>query len=229
MSKQFNPSQFKSGQYTAEEKAKFANHFARFLLAGCPWSLFHKWFYQRLSYTFSHIAHYDRHGFYATWFADDEKRRDFLRHTLAYPCYGQPEYTFCDVERALQSWYAERQNEVDQAFDQRKTEEEKDANSEESRLADLQEATEQQFCIAAKSKATQSFGHYGYIVVAKDGSAFEINIIPSNRNHEIGDVITTPLRGGRPTWQGLYVEAPRRLKNADDDTVEKVWGEVTAR
>jgi hypothetical protein len=26
----------------------------------------------------------------------------FLRHTLAWPCWGDPEYTFCDVERAIQ-------------------------------------------------------------------------------------------------------------------------------
>jgi hypothetical protein len=24
-----------------------------------------------------------------------------LRHTLAWPCWGDPEYTFCDVERAI--------------------------------------------------------------------------------------------------------------------------------
>ena len=26
----------------------------------------------------------------------------FLRHTLAWPCWGDPEFTFCDVERAIQ-------------------------------------------------------------------------------------------------------------------------------
>jgi hypothetical protein len=25
-----------------------------------------------------------------------------LQHTLAWPCWGDPEYTFCDVERAIQ-------------------------------------------------------------------------------------------------------------------------------
>jgi hypothetical protein len=25
-----------------------------------------------------------------------------LRYTLAWPCWGDPEYTFCDVERAIQ-------------------------------------------------------------------------------------------------------------------------------
>ena len=26
----------------------------------------------------------------------------FLKHTLRFPCYGDPEYTFSDVERAIQ-------------------------------------------------------------------------------------------------------------------------------
>jgi hypothetical protein len=26
----------------------------------------------------------------------------YKRHTLAWPCWGDPEYTFCDVERAIQ-------------------------------------------------------------------------------------------------------------------------------
>jgi hypothetical protein len=50
---------------------------------------------------FSHIAHYDAAGFYATWFTSDADRLRFLRHTLC-PCWGDPEYTFCDVERAIQ-------------------------------------------------------------------------------------------------------------------------------
>lgn len=29
-------------------------------------------------------------------------RLHFLRHTLAWPCWGDPEFTFCDVERAIQ-------------------------------------------------------------------------------------------------------------------------------
>jgi hypothetical protein len=51
---------------------------------------------------FSHIAHYDAAGFYATWFTTDADRLRFLRHTLAWPCWGDPEFTFCDVERAIQ-------------------------------------------------------------------------------------------------------------------------------
>jgi hypothetical protein len=44
----------------------------------------------------------DAAGFYETWFTSDANRLRFLRHTLALPCWGDPELTFCDVERAIQ-------------------------------------------------------------------------------------------------------------------------------
>jgi hypothetical protein len=40
--------------------------------------------------------------FYETWFTSDTDRLEFLRHSLQWPCWGDPEYTFCDVERAIQ-------------------------------------------------------------------------------------------------------------------------------
>jgi hypothetical protein len=63
---------------------------------------FAKSFYNRLSMCFSHIAHCDAAGFYETWFNSDADRARFLRHTLAWPCWGDPEFTFSDVERAIQ-------------------------------------------------------------------------------------------------------------------------------
>ena len=32
----------------------------------------------------------------------------FLKHTLRFPCYGDPEYTFSDVERAIRREIANR-------------------------------------------------------------------------------------------------------------------------
>jgi hypothetical protein len=58
--------------------------------------------YNRLSMCFGHIAHYNRTGFYETWFTSDADRLRFLRHSLDWPCWGDPEFTFCDVERAIQ-------------------------------------------------------------------------------------------------------------------------------
>ncbi|WP_158792753.1 hypothetical protein [Granulicella sp. L60] len=87
---------------TAEEKAKFGNIFLHFIASDWKDSLFTKSFYTRLSNCFGHIAHFDRNGFIATWFTCEKHRFEFIRHTLAWPCYGQPEHTFCDVEAAIQ-------------------------------------------------------------------------------------------------------------------------------
>ena len=99
---QFVPTQWDS----AEQKAKFANHFVRFLESDCNSNLFHPWFYRRLSMTFGHIAHFGKCGFYEVWFANDAKRRDFIRHTLDPQTggYGDPAYTYSDVEKALKSY-----------------------------------------------------------------------------------------------------------------------------
>jgi hypothetical protein len=91
----------------AKEKARFADHFVRFVEGGFKPTLFPDWFYRRLSNTFGHIAHYDRVGFYATWFEGLPKRAAFLRHALRHHCCGDPAFTYSDVERALQSWIRE--------------------------------------------------------------------------------------------------------------------------
>lgn len=44
----------------------------------------------------------DRLTFYSTWFGCDADRLRFLNHSLSWPCWGDPAFTFCDVERALQ-------------------------------------------------------------------------------------------------------------------------------
>ena len=100
---QFIPTEYK----TAKDKAKFANHFADFVLNGCPESKFPKWFYIQLSLCFRHIAEFNREGFYAVWFSDADKRLHFINHCIIHPCYGQPEYTYSDVEKALIKWLKE--------------------------------------------------------------------------------------------------------------------------
>lgn len=97
---QFQPSKFS----TAEEKTKFANHLARFLAEGCPSKLWKAWFYRRLSMTFGHIAHYDQGGFWEAQLASPRKRLGFLAAILDCPCYGDPAFTYSDVERAIRDW-----------------------------------------------------------------------------------------------------------------------------
>jgi hypothetical protein len=92
---------------SAEDKARFANHLVRFASSGFVLSLFPDWFYKRLSMCFGHIAHYDRAGFYSTWFQDDAARMRWTENAVEYHAYGDPHYTYCDVERAVQAWLVE--------------------------------------------------------------------------------------------------------------------------
>jgi hypothetical protein len=99
----FLPSEFVPTKFsTAQDKADFGNAFLHFIESEWARTAFSKSFYNRLSMCFSHIAHNDAAGFYATWFTSDADRLSFLRHALSCPCWGDPEFTFCDVERAIQ-------------------------------------------------------------------------------------------------------------------------------
>ena len=105
----FNSANFTATKFdSAADKARFANHFVRFVESGFKDTLFYDWFYKRLSMTFGHIAHYNRHGFYAEWFSDAAARARFLKHTAAGYGYGDPAWTYSDVEKALTAWVKEK-------------------------------------------------------------------------------------------------------------------------
>lgn len=101
---------FKSSQFTptkwdtAQDKAAFAKQFVRFVESDFGAQHFTEMFYRRLSNTFGHIAHYDRGGFWAEFFTTTADKVRFLEQTLEWPCYGDPAWTYCDVERAVQEW-----------------------------------------------------------------------------------------------------------------------------
>jgi hypothetical protein len=95
---EFTPTKFS----TAADKAEFGNHILRFIESEWAQTLFARDFYHRLSMCFGHIAHVDRPTFYETWFTTDHDRLRFLEKTLKWPCWGDPECTFSDVERAIQ-------------------------------------------------------------------------------------------------------------------------------
>ena len=73
----------------------------RFIADDFPETKFHKAFYNRLSMTFGHIAHYDRNGFYGHFFLTTKDKIAFLKQCLNWRCFGDPTYTYCDVERAV--------------------------------------------------------------------------------------------------------------------------------
>jgi hypothetical protein len=99
----FLPSDFTATKSsTSADKAEFGNNLLRFIESEWASALFTKSFYNRLSMCFGHIAHYNRAQFYEEWFSSLAAQLRFLKHTLRFPCYGDPEYTFSDVERAIQ-------------------------------------------------------------------------------------------------------------------------------
>jgi hypothetical protein len=92
---------------TAEDKAKFCRQFVKFVKGGFLEKDFPKWFYNRLSMTFGHIAHYDHETFFSAWFLARKDQINFLKRTIEHHSFGQPEYTFCDAERVLATWVQE--------------------------------------------------------------------------------------------------------------------------
>ena len=109
----FTPTQWD----TADKKAAFAQQFFRFVQSDFAKSKFTKAFYQRLSMCFGHIAHYNQGGFFETFFTTTADKVRFLRQTLMAPCYGDPAWTYSDVERGLQTWL--RENGVMEKYEQR--------------------------------------------------------------------------------------------------------------
>lgn len=220
----FNANQFTPTDHaTAADKAKFGNHFVKFVQGGFKRTQFPKWFYVRLSMTFGHIAHYNIDGFYATWFADADKLRKFIEITLSYPCYGNPGYTFCDVEREIQKWIKGHEQQVNDVIQANAVAEHKAHAAESERLAGLQDQTHQDFVVAAKSQSTGPFGHYGYIMVAEDGSAWEVqrSMMYSWSN---GQKVRVPLFQGEPNWTTISgVECPLRKQNAPPAVVKQLF------
>ena len=100
---QFTPTKWE----TASDKAAFANRFVRFVKSDFAAKHFTDKFYRRLSNCFGHIAHFNRGGFWSEFFTTTADKVRFLEVTFQYPCYGDPAWTYSDVERALQAWLQE--------------------------------------------------------------------------------------------------------------------------
>src|SRR5580704_13877943 len=98
----FTAAQFVPTQWaTADDKAKFANTLMKFIANEFPRQSFTRSLYHRLSNTFGHIAHTNIEGFYGAFFERDLDKVVFLEQTLSWPHFGDPTFTFCDVEHAV--------------------------------------------------------------------------------------------------------------------------------
>lgn len=89
---------------TAREKQRFVLHFFSFVLNGYRRDEFPRWFYQRLSLTFGHIAHFNEQVFYEYFFSSKARKTQFLIQTEGYPGYGDPSATWSDAERIITDW-----------------------------------------------------------------------------------------------------------------------------
>ena len=91
---------------TAEDKAKWANKFTKFILGGFQRNSFKKEIYKQLHHMFGHCAEYDLDGFYSTWFEDTYKCLHWVETvaTTWLAGIGQPQFTWSDVEIKVIQW-----------------------------------------------------------------------------------------------------------------------------
>lgn len=84
-------------------KAKFGNHLLRFVAEDFPEHMFTQKFYERLSNTCGHIAHFNKIGFWDEFFRTRATKIEFIEQTMGHPCYGDPAWTYSDVERIIRA------------------------------------------------------------------------------------------------------------------------------
>jgi hypothetical protein len=104
---QFTAKDFTTTNFaTAEDKAKWANRFTKFILGGFQRNSFKKEIYKQLHHMFGHCAEYDINGFYYTWFEDTYKCLHWLETitTTWLAGIGQPQFTWSDVEIKVVQW-----------------------------------------------------------------------------------------------------------------------------
>jgi hypothetical protein len=98
--KQFTDTAF----HSKEDKRKYANALAEFAIQGFPKKLFTTALYNNLRNSFGHIAHYDKDGFWTTWFQDNRHCDLWISHISTWDPMGDPAFTFSDMELAFKKW-----------------------------------------------------------------------------------------------------------------------------
>src|SRR5690348_10180530 len=103
----FQASQFTATEFdTAEHKARMANALLRFIERGCPFTMFTGPLYQAINlHLWSHIAEFNRHGFYGVWFETPYKITMFIERAMRTPSYGDPTHTWSDVGESLTRYF----------------------------------------------------------------------------------------------------------------------------
>jgi len=106
----FEGQQFTATKFdSADDKAKGLSALVSFIQAGFPKTKFTHRVYDGLYlHMFGHIAHFNKAGFYAEWFASPESQIEWLRYAAHGGAFGvgmgDPAYTWSDVETVLVEW-----------------------------------------------------------------------------------------------------------------------------
>ena len=146
----FQASDFTATKWaTAEDKAKWANKFTKFILGGFQQGVFKNDIYRQLHHMFGHCAEYDINGFYSRWFDSTYECLHWVETvtTTWLAGIGQPQFTWSDVEIKVIQWI--RNNNIhDQiaGYVQAET-----AQKERATLKVLQD----RFCVAPIGRATE--------------------------------------------------------------------------
>ncbi len=94
---------------TPEDKAKTGNAILAFIAKGMREEVFSKTLYRRVCQMWGFIACYNRDGFAGRYFGSTQGKIAFLEHIARHRCYGDPEWTWSDVERCLRDVLHEHQ------------------------------------------------------------------------------------------------------------------------
>ena len=86
---------------TAAEKMALLDEWVPFLDSQCAREKFTKALYQHFSLRWNHIAHYDIHGFYETWFSNEALRREFMDKFEQEFTTGQLDSDYHDINQAM--------------------------------------------------------------------------------------------------------------------------------
>jgi len=216
----FTPTEF----YSTKDKMQWLKLLVAFVQSGFTRSKFTKKLYKQLSNCFGHIAHYDIDGFYATWFEMPEQQEVWLEHVDSWSCFGDPAYTWSDVERAFKIWLSDNEEEVLAAIDRNTKVQVAQQKLDEERKASRRLGINVEFKVIAISKQVGSFGHNGALVLSKDGELYEFHVIMSNWQLSEGRVFTVPIVNlDELAWDTLPVECVRRLDDPDPELVAEHW------
>jgi len=222
----FEPAQFTPTQFsTAEVKASFGNDLVRFMLNGFKWADFSDFVYKNLSNCFGHIAHYNRSGFFDTWFSEPNQIRAWLDYVASATPVGSASHTYSDFEREFQVWLRENRAAIESVIE----------GGDEAKQALSDAAGEKvEFIVYAISSNTGPFGHKQHIVIGRNGVGFKGDRQPSahapgNEDLERGRVFEWEVDAdGMPVERNKWFEHTSRLPDkAPDAVIEEAFAIAT--